>query len=198
MRSRYLFATAFLLFSLWNLVSPFQSRADVYQGTVLDEETGSPLADAVLVVVWWTKAYIGFEHPRYFHEAREALTDANGRVSLDASPAINWNPLSYVESPPTIVIYKPGYRPLTGATAVTMGFQKFSDVVVALKHGTVIKLAKRKTDEEISRYTGVLSLTGSGVPMESVPNLTRLVNVQRKMVGITSFFPETKKGEKLQ
>lgn len=198
MRPRYLFATAFLLFSFWNLVSPFECRADVYQGTVLDEETGSPLADAVLVVVWWTKAYIGFEHPRYFHEAREALTDANGRFSLGASPAINWNPLIYVESPPTIIIYKPGYRPLMGATAVMMGFRRIGDVEVALKRGTVVKLSKLKAHEEILTYTGVLSLTGANVPMESVPNLTRLVNIQRKMAGITSLFPESKKGEKLQ
>lgn len=194
MKSRYLFVTVFFLFSIWNLVITSQIRADVFQGTVLDEETGLPLVDAVLVVVWWTKPYIGFEHPRYFHEVKEALTDANGKFSLEASPAINWNPLRYVDRPPTIIIYKPGYRPLMETTVVTMGFRTLSDVVVALTHRTVVKLAKLQTHEEAMRYVDS-SLAGADVPEGSVPNLIRLVNIQRKMVGITSFYPESKRGK---
>ncbi len=155
MKARCLFGTVILFLSLWSLLDPPQTYADVYQGTVVDEESGTPLADAVLVVVWWTKPYIGFSHPRDFHEAKEALTDAAGKFSLDASPAIDWNPLSYVESPPTIVIYKPGYRPLMDATRVTMGFRKSSDLIDALTKGAVVKLAKLKTREETMRYTGV-------------------------------------------
>lgn len=197
MKTRSLFAAVLILVLCWNVLIPARARADVYQGTVVDEQTGEPLADAVLVVVWWTRAYFtGFERPREFHQAKEAVTDASGKFSFDASPAISWNPLTYVDSPPTIVIYKPGYRPLMDATAVTMGFRKFSDVVDVLKNGAVIKLAKLKTQEETRRYIDA-SLPGTGVPMESIPNLIRGINIQRKIIGVTSFYPETKKGEKL-
>jgi hypothetical protein len=197
MKTRSLFAAVLILVLCWNVLIPARARADVYQGTVVDEQTGEPLADAVLVVVWWTRAYIGFERPRDFHQAKEAVIGVNGKFSMDASPAINWNPLTYVESPPTIIIYKPGYRPLEGDSAASRGFRTLSDLLDALKAGTVVKLAKPKSRGETMRYTGVLSLTGANVPMESVPNLTRLVNIQRKMAGLTSFFPETKTGEKL-
>jgi hypothetical protein len=196
MKSSHLFGPVFLFVSLIALGVP-ESRADVYHGRVVDAETGAPVADAVLVVVWWTRAYIGFVElpPRDFHQAMEALTEADGKFSLDAAPRINWNPLTYVDSPPTIVIYKPGYRPLMNATANTMGFRTMSDVVEALKKGAVIRLAKPNTQEETIRYTGVGSLIGVEVPMEKVPNLTRLVNIHRKLVGLTTFFPEIKEGD---
>ena len=67
-----LLSMSFLCF--WN-VDAFPVRgADVYQGTVLDRETGKPLADAVLVVIWWTAPYVRMDGPRYFHEAKETLT----------------------------------------------------------------------------------------------------------------------------
>ena len=190
--------TVVLGFGLCMLAVPRNAHSDVYHGTVVDAESGEPLADAVLVVVWWTRPYFtGFERPREFHQAKEAVTDSNGKFSLDVSPAISWNPFTYVESPPTIIIYKPGYRPLINATRVAMGFPKITDVPDALRDGVVVRLAKPESREEAMRYTGVSSLTGVEVPMESVPNLTRLVNIQRKLVGLTSFFPEAKKGEKL-
>ncbi|MGH7825038.1 MAG: hypothetical protein ACREQ7_07655 [Candidatus Binatia bacterium] len=177
-----------LIFGLWKTVSPVECYAEIYQGTVVDEATGEPLSDAALVVIWWTRPYIRMNGPQYFHEAKETLTDSQGKFSMDVSPGIDWNPLTYIESPPTTIIYKPGYRPLIGATAFLMGYRSFSDLREDLRRGALIRLPKLESREEAKKYIALSSLN-AGVPLENIPNLLRLVNTQRKMAGITSLYP---------
>lgn len=187
--------TILLVVVLWSLVAPWETHADVYQGTVVDAETGEPLSDAVLVVVWWTAPYVRMDGPRYFHDAKETVTDSQGKFSVDVSPGIDWNPLTYIESRPTIVIYKPGYRPLNGATAPALGFRNLIDLMDALKKGVTVKLPKLRSREEAMNYISV-TIVGTSVPYESIPNLVRLVNIQSKMAGVKSSYPEPKKGDK--
>ena len=50
-----------------------------------------------------------------FHKAKEVMTDVGGKFSIDITPGVNWNPFTFMDEQPWIVIFKPGYGPLTPA-----------------------------------------------------------------------------------
>jgi hypothetical protein len=119
-----------------------------------------------------------------FHNARETLTDAGGKFSLDSSEGINWNPLTFVQAP-RIVAFYPGYRPFTPAHPedinVTGGLYEIAE---ALERGAVIKLTRLKTEKELRSFTDRSSVASTRAPYATLPNLLRLINIQRKMVGL--------------
>src|SRR5262245_57878953 len=115
------------------------AEGEFYRGTVVDAETGEPLAGAAVVGVWFTKPYLSMDGPQYSHKGTEVLTDAEGRFSIDASPGTDWNPFTFVVKDPWIVIFKPGYGPLT--RAYPRGLQRLFE---ELKKGTTVRLPKLK------------------------------------------------------
>lgn len=156
---------------------PFVS-AEMYHGKVVDAETEQPLEGSVVVVVWYKKPLISMDGPTYFHDAKEVLTDAKGEFSLDGSPAIDWNPFTYLLKQPDIVIYKPGYGPLTGAYP-----RSLQNIQESLKKGAVVKLPRLKTGEEQVRFADISPLGLTPAPFERIPLLIQLINVQRKILG---------------
>ena len=163
--------------------------AKTYHGQVVDEETGKPLEGAAVVVIWHKKPIVSMDAPEYFHDARETLTDGEGKFTLDASPAIDWNPFTVIKDP-NIVIFQPGYEPFARLRTLTrQGFRGFEDVDTAFQKGAVIKLPKLKNKDELRKFSSGGSLGISGdVPFVKVPNLVRLLNVQGKMAGLKSFY----------
>ncbi len=121
-----------------------------------------------------------------FHNARETLTDAEGKFSLDSSEGINWNPLTLVRAP-RIVAFYPGYRPFTPAHPEDINIEGggLYENAEALERGAVIKLKKLKTEKELRNFarTGAVSVR-SWRRIRLIPNLWRLINIQRKMLGI--------------
>jgi hypothetical protein len=162
--------------------------AKTYHGQVLDKETGKPLEGAVVVVVWHTRPIIAMDAPEYFHDAKEALTDAQGRFRMEASPAIDWNPFTVIKKP-NIVIFQPGYEPFALLRTLTrQGFTSFEDVDRAFQRGDdkTAEIKDPRTESKVCRCIGYGHW--GDLPFEKVPNLVRLLNVQRKMVGFTSFY----------
>jgi hypothetical protein len=169
-------------------VLPGLVYAKTYHGQVIDAETGKPLEGAVVVVIWHTEPRIAMDPPEYFHDAKEALTDAQGNFRLEASPAINWNPLMAIKDP-NIVIFQPGYEPFALLRTLTrQGFKSFEDVDQAFQKGATIKLPKLKTQEEVRKFSGFGDLGIGGVPFDKVSNLLKLLNVQRKIAGLSSHY----------
>jgi len=172
-------------------------RTDVYHGQVVDAQRGTPIAEAAVTVVWY-RAGIGIDsHPLSLLNAQETVTDANGRFSMTVSSGLDWNPLSTRDDAPEIVIYKPGYEPLSGATTVRQGFKTIEMLVAGLTAGITIKLrtleAARLHDTEYTDPGSVLP--GTSIPPERIPNLMRAINVQRKMAGLRQPLPVlTEKG----
>ncbi len=164
------------------------SWAKTYHGTVVDEETGKPLEGAVIVVIWHKKPMISMDAPEYFHDAKETLTDSEGRFRLDASPAIDWNPFTVINEP-NVVIFQPGYEPFALLRTLTRhGFHTFEDVDNAFQKAVVIKLSELKSRDELRKF-GDASILGIGpdVPFEKVPNFLKLINDQRKMAGLPPY-----------
>jgi hypothetical protein len=168
--------------------------SDLYHGTVVDEETGQPLSGAVVAVVWYTTPVVSMERTRSFLSAQEAVTDGEGKFALLASPAIDWNPFTYVRKPPDVAIYMPGYAPLAPSSPAWKQVAKFGTTDEALKTGPVIKLPRLKTKEEARHFTG-LGLLGGEAPYDRIPNLLRVVNIQRKMLGLQPYPEPTQKGK---
>jgi len=158
--------------------------AQTYRGKVVDAETGQPLEGAVFVIVWNKKPFIAMDGPQYFHSAKEALTDAKGEFSVDGSPGIDWNPLTYLKNDPSIAIFMPGYGPFPVGHVKEMPQDHMEKAMTGA--GVVIKLPKLKTQQEMWRYTspGALQIS-TATPYEEMPNLMRAINIHRKLAGLS-------------
>jgi hypothetical protein len=162
------------------------AESESYHGTVLDAETEEPLEGAVVVVLWFKKTYLSMDGPQYFHKGTEVLTDTNGKFSVDTSPGTNWNPFTFMVKDPWIVIFKPGYAPLTPTYAVSLKLG--ADMYDKLKQGAVVRLPKLKSREELRRFASIGSLgIGSDTPRSGIRHLIRLINVQSRSAGVTGY-----------
>jgi len=155
--------------------------SDLYHGTVVDAETGTPLRDAAVVILWKKRPLVAMDGGEYFHEVHEAVTDADGRFAIPASRGVDWNPLTYVKPVPEIVVYAVGHAPLAASTAVARGFESSADVDAALRRGTTIRLPML-TAAEKGKFTslGILSI-GRETPHSGIANLLRLIDRQREL-----------------
>jgi hypothetical protein len=178
-----------VLIVLWGLASTSRHlfAADLYQGRVIDEETGQPLAGAVLTVVWFRSPILGFEGTRDFLSVQETVSDSDGKFSLTVSPGIDWNPFSYIRKEPQIVIYQPGYEPTWAGWRDRNKFKTTTEFAEALKKGLTIKLRKSKTRDELVKFTDIVLLTHVTVRYENIPRLIQAVNVQNEMVGLQPY-----------
>jgi hypothetical protein len=174
---------ALALMLLWEVGAAGSLRAETYRGKVVDADTGEPLEGAVFVVVWYKKPLITMDGPTDFHDAKEVLTDAKGEFSLDGSPAIDWNPFTSVSKSPAIAIFKPGYGPFPFGYVADVPIQETKKALI--KEGAVIKLPKLKTEQEMRKYTTPSDmLLSTSIPYDQIPNLIRLINIQRKNLGL--------------
>ena len=165
--------------------SPTFAMAQIYRGKVVDAETGQPLEGAVFVIVWNKKPALSMNGPQYFHSATEALTDAKGEFSVDGSPAVDWNPFTYITKNPSVAVYMPGYGPFPVGHVKETPQKEIEKAMTGT--GAIIKLPKLKTQEEMRRFAspGILHIS-TGTPYEEIPNLIRLINVHRKIAGLSS------------
>lgn len=162
------------------------AASDIYQGRIVDEQTGAPLGGTVITVVWFRSPLVYMDRRREFQSAQEAIADTNGNFSLLVAPGIDWNPFTYVLDRPDIVIFHPGYEPTWAGWIVRMGFTE-ETFPEALKLGLTIKLRKLTTKEELRRYSSVGSLLSPVVPHHAVINLLRAINIQSIMAGLQPY-----------
>jgi hypothetical protein len=168
------------LIVLWVGVTSTVSSAEVYQGKVVDADTGEPLVGAAVTVIWYRNPIVYTDRNRTFHSAQETLTDNGGRFSLEVSAGADWSPFTYVGKEPDIVIYQPGYGPLTPGWL--REFRSRSDLVEALKKDALVKLPKLETKEELTKFTSLVSLGIGQVALEKIPNLIRRISSIRQIL----------------
>ena len=153
---------------------------DQYHGVVIDGDTHAPI-DSGVVVVEWVKHGVSFvgDAAQHIHEIVEVLTDSSGWFSISACHGLSWNPVMTVVEPPFVSIFKPGYRPWPIGSQTPVG-----DVDAKLRGGLTIELVPMRTNHEKEEFTGTTSVGIFLFPSESqIPNLKRLLNVQRQSVG---------------
>ncbi len=166
-------------------LAPASYGGAAYHGTVVDSGTKAPLQGAVVVVVWHRKPIVTMDGPQYFHKAIEALTDAEGNFSVDASPGIDWNPFTYVLKEPRIAIFKPGYGPFPVAHVSPRSVKELEEALLA--EGALVELPRLKTKDELLKFTSPGDLWISVDRYERIPHLMRLINIQRRSLGLQPY-----------
>lgn len=159
---------------------PVRSEAAAFHGAVVDGETGDPLEGAVIVVVWHRFAYVPLPHPvRIVYKVTEQLTVADGEFSVDVSPGL----ISPAFADREVVVYKPGYRPVA-QTSRDKHAPLFGERVIRLTKIRVVQEARTyRIGSDVHVYTCVPSLPPNRqcVPESQVPNLVRLLEIQKKI-----------------
>lgn len=99
-----------LLFLLVNY--EYTIAAGPWRGKVIDAETKEPIEGAVVLAVWHRNYRTPAGDNAYFYEAKEVLTNKEGRFEIPSYIPINLLPLiSYIEGP-FFTIFKPGHGSL--------------------------------------------------------------------------------------
>jgi len=153
-------------------------RSGPFSGKVIDAVTERPLEGAVVLVVWERDfATVGAGHSaQKFLDAEEVLTDQNGEFNVPART--HWAVYGMVPSP-SITIYYPGYgafpdfqvSPTIGARALPAG------------EYTTVELRRARTFDERRLFGGGIPTPGV-VPKAKMPNLLRLLNDERRAMGL--------------
>ncbi len=151
-RTLFLFlytATALSLTNANAWADYFVYHRPVYEGIVLDAETGKPLENVVIVV-----AYIKytFSFPQAVLDkiaVKETTTDNNGRFHFPSYTSVI-NPFSRGDDP-RFIIFKPGYASLYDSGNLTKVFNNKSPIYQEI-------LWKGREDVRIKLAPGVVSL----------------------------------------
>lgn len=142
-----------------------------FSGRVVDASTGQPLAGAAVVAVWRQEGP-GPGHPtERLHDALEVVADAEGYFTLPRKT--HFTSVGEITDP-DIVVYAPGYKPALLGGADFKGGAPDRPVVVALS---------RPVPNERRRFADIPSGVG-GVSYLKIPNLVRLVNIERRALGL--------------
>lgn len=169
-----------------------------WKGQIIDIETKEPLEGAVVLAVWERVYRTPTGAMSNFYEAKEVLTDREGRFEIPSYTPINLLPLiSYLRGP-SFTIFKPGYgslqmalgKYLTGEIGVEPYSGKLSGYMFKVSPG-IIELQKLKTREER------LNKLPSGLMYEKAEkkakHYMRLLNVERVELGLD---PIPEKGDR--
>lgn len=159
-----------------------------WKGKIIDIDTKEPIEGAVVLAIW-ERAYRTVSGDKtYFYEAKEVLTDKDGKFEIPAYTPINLLPLiSYIKGP-YFIIFKPGYLSLEehideNIIDKKVELQKFGKVY-RLSPG-IIELPKLKTKEE-----RIKNLLLTGVMYEEVEkkakNYMHLLNIERHNLSLDS------------
>jgi hypothetical protein len=167
--------------------------AGPWKGRIIDIETKEPLGGVVVLAVW-ERVYRTPAGPNsYFFEAREVLTDKEGRFEISSYRPINLLPIiSYIRGP-FFTFFKPGFLGLSG-----MDFGKFflkgtkeaplerkeiGGKTYRLDPG-VIELPRLKTREErIRSLNAVEGFPIDYAPSHKIKKLLELIAIENKNLG---------------
>lgn len=176
--------------------APPASAGAKYHGRVVDADTKAPLSGAVVVVIWFRKPITAMDSGSTVHRVVEVFTDADGRFSIDDSPGINWMPFTFVVKEPSIAIFRPGYAPFPTGQRSPRIEERFgrlhrlstSELNAALRGGATVELPQLLSKEELRKFVEPFDmLIISRVPDEKIPNLIRLLEIQRANAGLESY-----------
>lgn len=191
MLKRYLTVVVFgLILILTSIASALPSGP--WKGRIIDIETKEPLEGAVVLAVWMRAYRTPAGDNTYFYEAKEVLTDKEGRFEIPSYKPINLLPIiSYIKEP-EFTFFKPGYMSLSsvgfgdfileGSKEEPLERKNTSGKTFRLSPG-IIELPKLKTREErLEAQSDAIPL--GEVPDEKMPALLKLINTERINLGL--------------
>ena len=152
-----------------------------YRGQVIDAETKQPLAGAVVVARWDRDVAQIIQSTAYLYEVCEVLTDGNGAFALHAEEIERHAPPRTLR--PIFLIFRPGYGSYPRYHRAPQGF--LGGIFEGA--GATVELPRLRTREERLEVIG--GLPPLLVPGEEVPNLIRLMNIERVNLGLQPVGP---------
>jgi hypothetical protein len=141
-----------------------------FRGRIVDAETGQPIIGAVVLVVWWEAIFTPIQTNRQFYDARETLSDAEGRFEVPRLPPPFF---TFRFFRPDVIYFAPGYAPHAEVVSPPDG-EPFVDP-------TVIQVRRLKTRQE--RLRAQRSYPPS-VPARTMPRLLEALNKERTSLGL--------------
>jgi hypothetical protein len=134
---------------------PLRVSGGPYRGTVLDGQTGRPLASAAVVILW-QRLDEQIEGLRRLSAAREAFTDENGEFVHDVAALERRLPPRTLA--PRILIYRPGYEALPSTPQL---FPPGAPASRFAAPGGLVRLAPVGDDEDraeaLNTFVGMLN-----------------------------------------
>lgn len=182
---RYIIFFLTLGMALTLLIAP-AIAAGPWGGKIIDIETKEPIEGAVVLAVW-ERVYRTPAGPNsYFYEAKEVLTDKEGRFEIPAYTPINLLPIISYMRGPHFTIFKPRYLSLSGEYLDENVTDKPTELpkgakVFRLAPG-IIELPKLKTREE--RIKNLPSGLMYEEAEKKAKNYMHLLNVERHNLGL--------------
>ncbi|MBI5675113.1 MAG: hypothetical protein HZC48_04660 [Nitrospirae bacterium] len=160
--------------------------AGPWKGRILDIETKEPLEGAVVLAVWQRVHRTPTGSDPYFYEAKEVLTDKEGRFVIPSYRPINLLPIISSMRGPLFTIFKPGYGSVSDQRLegyFTDDGQAIQDYELDGKRYRfalgVIELPKLKTREEREKIISFPSM----IPDDKMPKLIKLMNKEAVALG---------------
>lgn len=142
-----------------------------FRGHFVDAETGEPLKDVAVLVVWWEAIFSPTGHPtRKFYEAKEAVADAEGRFEVPRLSVPFWK---LGIQPGQVIFFGPGYVE-QGKVVTPPDGQPFVDP-------TVVQMRRLKTREE---RIGNQRRYPPSIPARKMPVLLEALNRERVALGL--------------
>lgn len=174
--------------------------AGPWKGQVIDIETKEPLEGSVVLAIW-RRTYRTPTGPNsYFYNAKEVLTDKDGKFVMSSYTPINLLPLiSYIEDDPEFIIFKPGYGSLrmaigqyltgevpkdfmTGQVKTEWEFE-LSGKKYRLSPG-IIELPPLKTREERLNSKRTADIFGLEIKAKQLPLLHKSISEENEILGL--------------
>jgi hypothetical protein len=147
-----------------------------YNGRVVDADAGKPIVGAAVVAIWVRERPAVAEVVEGDWDVYETLSDANGEFTIPHRT--HFTLFGWILEP-KLVVYYPSYAPYRIAD-----LQPEVRVTVPLKHLTTREERVWKADRPI----GTLM-----VPADQIPNLTRLIDQERRQLGLEPLGPSRPK-----
>ncbi len=190
----FFFATVFLIVYILGIAVENNSvfATGPWKGRIIDIETKEPI-EGVVVLAAWQRAYrTPAGDNTYFYNAKEVLTDKEGRFEIPSYRPINLLPIiSYIREP-EFTIFKPGYLSLSSVGFGGFFLERTKEEPLERKDirgktfrlaPGIIELPKLKTREErLEAQSDAIPL--GEVPDDKMPALLNLINAERKNLGV--------------
>jgi hypothetical protein len=142
-----------------------------FRGQLVDVETGQPIAGAAILVIWWEAIFSPVGHPtERFYDAREAVTDAEGRFDIPRLSVPFWK-LGIQAG--QVLYFAVGYEP-HGKVVTPPDGQPFAAP-------TVVQMRRLKTREELLQKSRGYR---SQIPAEKMREFLKAINIERRMLGL--------------
>ncbi|HBI22938.1 MAG TPA: hypothetical protein DDX84_01705, partial [Nitrospiraceae bacterium] len=183
------FTVSLMLIITYVLSATIAVASGSWKGQIIDIETKEPLEGTVVLAVWERVYRTPAGDKSYFYEAKEVLTDKNGRFEIPAYTPINLLPLISYMRGPYFIIFKPSYLSiewwhpnyfLEGSTEKATELTELSGKKYRLSPG-LIELPPLKTREERLEVVGDLP---PSIPDEKMTKLIELMNKERIELGL--------------